>query len=481
MTLVALLVSAALAGPRDDLVKPDVLPAWAGQLSEVESGPSGTGPMWWDTFGDAGFSRLMGAAITSNRDLRASVARADATNAQSLQSFAAVLPQVSFDASATMQPTEALGFQFGLGDLPAAPGSEEPPKTFWTGSAAFTAGWEPDIFLRNAETIRASRHDAAAAKGDRDATILAFATRVGESYFDLVTAKTRVRIVQQQAQATSDLLEIVELRYQAGDASAVDVLQQRQQAATVRAQVPLAEATVTSLQQQLAVALSLPPATFVDGVADTLPDLPAVPETGVPADLVLNRPDLVAAEARLDASTSRKNNAVRQVLPTLRLQGQAGWQFFNQTELNTQTFWAATASVSVPIFNGGRNAFGIQSARSAETANVHAYTQAAANAVLEVENALVLENQRRVHFQAVSDQEEAARQAWEEARAQYVSGVGSYLALLTAQTTHQSAELAKLDSRRQLLSARIQLHDALGGTWPTDLADSIAESNGGTP
>ena len=216
-------------------------------------------------------------------------------------------------------------------------------------------------------------------------------------------------------------------------------------------------------------------------MADTLPDLPAVPETGVPADLVLNRPDLVAAEARLDASTSRKNNAVRQVLPTLRLQGQAGWQFFNQTELNTQTFWAATASVSVPIFNGGRNAFGIQSARSAETANVHAYTQAAANAVLEVENALVLENQRRVHFQAVSDQEEAARQAWEEARAQYVSGVGSYLALLTAQTTHQSAELAKLDSRRQLLSARIQLHDALGGTWPTDLADSIAESNGGTP
>ncbi len=470
------IVSLAHAGPRDDLVKPDVLPAWAGELSDVENSPSSTGPMWWDTFGDPGLSKLMDAAITSNRDLRASVARADATNAQSMQSFAAIAPQVSFDASGTIQPTASRGFQFGLGDLPTQPGAEEPPKTFWTGSAAFTGSWEPDVFLRNTETIRASRHDATAAKGDRDATILAFATRVGESYFDLVTAKTRVRIVKRQQKATDELLEIVELRYQAGDASAVDVLQQRQQAATVRAQVPLAEATVTSLQQQLAVALALPPATFVDGVADRLPELPGVPETGIPADLVLNRPDLVAAEARLDASTARKNTAVRQLLPTLRLQGQAGWQFFNETELSSQTFWSATASVSVPLFNGGRNAFGIQSAKATENANVHAYTQAAANAVLEVENALVLEKQRRAHYRAVSDQEEAARQAWVEAREQYVNGLGSYLTLLTAQNTHQSAELAKLDSRRQLLSARVQLHDALGGSWPAELADTIGES-----
>jgi len=131
--------------------------------------------------------------------------------------------------------------------------------------------------------------------------------------------------------------------------------------------------------------------------------------------------------------------------------------------------------VSIPLFQGGRNQNGIRSARAGESANVHAYTQLAANAVLQVESALVLENQRRAHFEATSEQEQAARQAWDEARAQYLAGVGNYLALLTSQTTLQVAELAKLESRRQLLSARVQLHDALGGTWITPIADAFGD------
>ncbi|MEZ4316094.1 MAG: TolC family protein [Myxococcota bacterium] len=467
--MILALLSLAHAGPRDDLVRPDILPEWA-----TESGEAAL-PVdpWWRSFGDPGFARLMDAAVTSNRDLRASVARASSTNSASKQTFATVLPTASFDVSGTLAPTASRGFQFGgFGSIPG----QEPPKTYWTGSAAFTAGWEPDVFLRNTESIRASRHDAQAAEGDRDAAILAFATRVAEGYFDVVAARSRLEIVKRQATATEALLEIVELRYQGGDATAVDLLQQRQQAASVRAQVPLATVQVTSLEQQLAVTLSLPPATFVEGVAPALPELPPVPDAGIPADLILNRPDLRAAESRLDASTARKNNAVRQLLPTLRLQGQAGWQFFNETELKSQTFWTAGATVSVPLFQGGRTHHGISSARFAETASVHAYTQLAANAVLEVENALVLEQQRVVHLQATTDQELAARQAWEEAREQYLAGVGNYLALLTAQTAHQSAELAQLDSRRQLISARIQLYDALGGSWPASIAQVLGES-----
>ncbi|MCB9676059.1 MAG: TolC family protein [Alphaproteobacteria bacterium] len=458
----------AFASPRDDLVRPDALPAWAG-----EDGEARVEGAWWDTFGDPGLSQIMTAAVSANRDLRASVARAHATNAASKQTFASVSPQISFDVSGTLAPTATRGFQFGGFQVPGAP---EPPKTYQTGSAAFTAAWEPDVFLKNTENIRASRHDARAAEGDRDAVILAFATRVAEGYFDLVTARQRVEIVERQQQATEALLEIVELRYQGGDATAVDLLQQRQQAATVRAQVPLARAQVTTLEQQLAVALALPPATVVPGVSERLPALPPVPDAGIPADLVLSRPDLRAAEYRLDAATARKNTAVRQLLPTLRIQGQAGWQFFNETELKSQTFWTASASVSVPLFQGGRTHYGIESARAAEVANVHAYTQLAANAVLEVESALVLERQRAAHLEATSAQEEAARQAWEEARTQYVAGIGNYLALLTSQTTHQAAELAKLDSQRQLISARIQLHDALGGSWPADVAESIGDA-----
>lgn len=461
-----LLLSLALAAPRDDLVTPDVLPAWAGRSGDAQvDGP------WWTTFGDPGLTRLLEAALVANRDMRAAWARAEQSRISSRTAVAPLLPQASFEASANLAPTASRGFQFGgLGGLP---GAEEPPKTYWTGQAAFQASWELDVFMKNTQGMRASRFDAMAAEGDRDAAVQAFATRLAEGYFDLVTAHQRAAIVQRQIETTSALLEIVELRYANGDASAVDVLQQRQQAASVRAQLPIALAAVTQLQQQLAVALALPPATVVDGVAPALPAVPPLPDAGVPGDLILARPDLRAAESRIDATHARHANAVRQLLPTVRVTGQAGWQFFDETELKSQTFWGAGASLSVPLFAGGRTHAGIGAARAGEFAAVHSYTQLAANAVLEVESALVLDQRRSEQVAATVDQEEAARLAWEEARAQYVAGIGNYLALLTAQTTHMQAELALLDARRQHLSARVQLHDALGGQWTDAVADAF--------
>lgn len=466
--MIVALLSLAFASPRDALVGPDALPAWASPSGEVRVDTA-----WWTSFGDPGLVQVMESALASNRDLAAAVARARASRAQAATALAPLLPTVSFDASAQLAPTASRGFQFG--GLPSF-GDEEPPATYTTGQAAFTAGWDVDLFLRNQQALAASRHDAAASEGDRDAAVLAFATRVAEGYFDVITARLRVGLVEQQVQSTASLLEIVELRYQAGDASAVDVLQQRQTAASARSQLPLARANARALEHQLAVALSLPPSTVVPAVAEQLPDLPPVPDAGLPADLVLNRPDLVAAEERIDAASARHANAVRRLLPTVRLSGTAGWQFFYETETKTQTFWNAGAQVSVPLFGGLATQNGIRSTRSLEHAAVHAYTQLAANAVLEVENGLVLEASRRAQLEALDEQLAAAGSALQEAREQYVRGIGSYLALLTAQNTHYTAQLAHLDARRQLLSARVQLHDALGGTWASDTARSLGEN-----
>lgn len=466
--MILALLALATAAPIDDRVGPEALSAW--------STPDGDTPVdtdWWTTFADPGLDDVMRRALASNRDLAAAFARAEASRAQSSSAMAPLLPNVSFDASAQLAPTASRGFQFG--GIPTL-GTEEPPKTYTTGQAAFTAGWDLDVFLRNQQNLAASRHEARASEGDRDAAVLAFATRVAEGYFDVITSRKRVEIVKEQVAATGDLLKIVELRYQAGDASAVDLLQQRQTAAQVRSQLPLAEANAKALEHQLAVALSLPPATIIPTVAVDLPDLPPVPDAGIPADLVLNRPDLVAAEERIDAATARRNNAVRKLLPTLRISGTAGWQFFEETELKTQTFWNAGAQVSVPLFGGLATQNGIRSARAQESAAVHAYTQLAANAVLEVENGLVAENSRRAQLAVLDEQVEAASAALTEAREQYVRGIGSYLALLTAQNTHYNAKLAHLDARRQLLSARVQLHDALGGTWVARVARTIGEN-----
>lgn len=467
--MIAWIFLAANAAPIDDIVRPDALPAWA-----MESGEAVTDGAWWATFDDPGLAKVMEAALNSNRDVAAAFARTRASQAQATGALAPLMPNLSFDSNATVSPTATRGFQFG--GFPTVPGAEEPPKVYWTGQAALNASWELDVFLRNQQAAAASRHDALAAEGDRDAAVLAFATRIAEGYFDVIAARERLRLIDKQVADAQALLEIVELRYQAGDARSVDLLQQRQSAARTRAQRPLAAANAKALEHQLAVGLSLPPATVVPGVSQTLPELPPLPDAGVPADLILNRPDLRAAEERIESSASRKRNAVRSLLPTVRLTGTAGWQFFEETEFKSQTFWNAGGSVSVPLFGGGRTQSSIRSAKAQEHAQVHAYTQLAANAVLEVENALVMETNRVLHRDAVEEQTLAARAALDEAREQYVRGIGSYLTLLTAQNTNDAAELALIDSHRQLLSARVQLHDALGGAWVDETSKTLGEN-----
>ncbi|MCA9493217.1 MAG: TolC family protein, partial [Myxococcales bacterium] len=182
------LLALALAGPLDEKVGPDALPAWA-----TPSGEARVEGAWWVTFGDPGLTQIMGAALASNRDLRAAFARAEASHSQVQGSASALMPRVTFDANASVAPTASRGFQFG--GIPTLPGQPEPPKTYTTGQAALNASWDVDLFLRNQQTLAASRHDARAADGDRDAAVLAFATRVAEGYFDVIASRLRVGIV----------------------------------------------------------------------------------------------------------------------------------------------------------------------------------------------------------------------------------------------------------------------------------------------
>lgn len=461
--MIVLILTTAFGGVRDELVRTDAIASWATPAGQGDS------ESWWRRFDDPSLTKIVEQAVVANRDLQAAAARADASKAQATGSLAPLIPTVSFDASWNLSPTAARGFQFG--GIPTLPGQPEPPKTYWTASAAFQAGLEIDMFLKNASNYQASRFDAQAARGDRDAQVLAYTTRVVQGYLDVVLAKQRVALVQQQLDAHEKLLELMQLRYDSGDASASELLQQRQVVAGARAQLPLAEGTLQTLRYQLAVGLSLPPTTQIP-VADALPGVPELPDAGVPADLIFNRPDLRAAESRMDAARSRKAVAIKQMLPTLQLNGQAGWQGFHETETTWQEFWGVGASVHVPLI-GGRSVPNIQANRSNEAAAVHSYTQLAANAVLEVESALVNAQNRAAHREAIEGQTEAADLAWQEAEEAYLNGIGSYVLLLNARNTKDNAELALLDSHRQLLQAHIQLHDALGGSWPSRIGETL--------
>ena len=179
---------------------------------------------------------------------------------------------------------------------------------------------------------------------------------------------------------------------------------------------------------------------------------------------------MAAALARVDASVSTTKGTRRDALPALGVSANAGWQYFSQGEWDSTDIWGVGANASIPLFNGGRVYTQTRAAQAAERAAIEQARRAVLSAVHEVEDTLLFEQQAHAERAAAVARATAAHQAYEDARDRYVRGLIDLTTVLNTQTAWQTAALSDLQSQRTVLTARIQLHDALGGQWASHLA-----------
>ncbi len=403
-----------------------------------------------------------------------------------VQQFSPLVPTASFDVGLNASPTAAQGFQVppalleildainGAGGQGGSSGGDdtEQPDVTWNGSALFNFGLGVD-FGATALAFRASQLDAAAARGDRDGTARQLVAQVVSSWMDVRNARGRVALIEQQIATNQNLLELTRNRFEGGDASGLDVLQQQQQLANTRALLPQAQQIVRLREQQLAILVARDP-TSITGSLDAvvgLPDLPPNPGLGTPKDLLELRPDLEALQARFLGAKARKDAAILGFLPTFRLTGNVGWNFRWFNEWDSTENWGLGVSMSVPLFNGGRRWGALQQAQATLSAASHALSAGVLQAQSEVEQALAREETESARLAALETQLTAARTAYEESARQYASGLTSYLTVLTNLASLQAAELNHLQVRRDVIGARIDLHTALGAAWTDRISD----------
>jgi NodT family efflux transporter outer membrane factor (OMF) lipoprotein len=425
--------------------------------SEVD-GPVGQVP-WWDGFEDPLLSEAIEEGLANNGTLASAWDRARQADALARQAFAPLLPSASLDVSAASAPCD------GCTALPPtfAPDADE-PDLLHNGSALFVAGWQVDVFGRQTAAWRASALESRAAKLDRENSEIAIAGMIAEAYLDVVTATLRVALIEDQVRAQLELLELMGLRYEQGSASGLDVLQQRQALARTEALLPDAVLLGETRARQLAALVGRVPGRPV-AVSGALPAVQAMPPTGRPVDLLANRPELVAAEKRMEAQRARVLSAQLGLLPSVSLQANAGWTALWITERTNDTTYGFGGGVSVPLFAGGARHSAVRQARAARDISTHQYNQSVRDALADVEGRLVTDTQRRARLDAVTTQEKASRDAYIESRDRYLEGLDPYVVVLTSQNAQQTAELTRLQAHRDAIGARIQLHGALGGPW----------------
>lgn len=447
------------------------------RFSELEADGDAQVERWWTQFGDAELDTLVNHALADNLDLRRALARINQAEALARAAGAAQLPSVTANAGVSGRRNV-----FNLGGPIGVISNEEALY-----SLGLSAAWEVDLFNRLGHTSDAADLDLAATREDKNALAMSLAARVTELYLQAVGERALIDLLLAQEASAKKVVELVELRFGQGLAAISDVYAQRQQLATLTAQRPLAEARLQVAKHQLATLIGRPPSALSLADVRALPPVPATPKAGVPAELLNRRPDVRAALLRVTAADHRVGAAIAAQYPSLNLSASTGFQAPDLLELFEYWVWNLAANLVAPLFDGGRRSAEVDRTRAVLEDLVLAYGQATLTAVTEVESALAQESRQRQHVERLEDQLELARLAYTETEVRYASGLSTYLEVLTAQRALQQSEQSMLQARRQLLSFRVQLHRALGGTWmnapnaATTPEPSKAPNDRGTP
>jgi NodT family efflux transporter outer membrane factor (OMF) lipoprotein len=420
---------------------------------------------WWAGYGDPVLTALVEEAAAASQDVAIALQRVAQARAGGDAQGSRLWPTVGLQASASRSDS----------GLPA------PVKQGLPDTRALRAGvdvaWEIDL----AGGVRAARDaaqaDAAAAAAGVDGARLLVASEVARQYFVLRGAEERLRIVQALAAAQRETATRVDSRLREGQASAFDLDRARAEADALDAQVPPLRMLAGVSQTRLAVLLGRNPSARVVGEAAGFA-WPAQREigTGQPSELLLRRPDLVAAEARVAAETLRGAEARAQWWPRLFLSALFGRQDLqlNALDLAPARFSNVALAFAAPVFNAGRIDAGIraQSARAEEA--LLAWQKAVLVAVQEVEDSLLVRTEEAGRAAALARTVDHRRRSLQRAQSLQREGQIDLLVLLDVQRSVLSGELALSDSRLQQALADVQLYKALGGGFAPARAVPIA-------
>ncbi len=421
---------------------------------EVDGVPMGG---WCSDFGSSELDGLVTASFEQNFDLRQAWARLEQVEAIRAQTNAGWWPVVQAEASAGRSRSPSFG--------PTGATAEE-SNNF---RVSLGASYEVDVWGRLAASSRAAGYDLEAARADVESIAISIAAQAAEAWFDVVLQNEKARLLEEQVEIAEKYLQLTELRLSQGAATALDVNQQNQQIEQLRGQLALIEARRQTALARLALVLGQTPSELDAVSTEELPELPALPDAGVPADLVGQRPDVRAAMARLEAADERTAAAARAKLPTLRLSANVFLQAAEFANLLDDVFWSLTGAIAQTLWSGGRLNAQQKQAEAVAKERLWAWAKVVVQGLVDVESALVLEQQQAIFLERLEAQHKNAEVSLELARDRYRSGTIDYLRVLTTLQSLQQVEQSLLDARRQQLSYRVQLCRALGGDWTQQL------------
>ena len=420
---------------------------------------------WWAAYDDPALTALVDTALAANLDLEVARSQVEELAAQFRIARAPLFPSVSADGQVSYQNQPA---NTGIG---GAIGGGRGPDRFEFADYQATLGfsYELDFWGRVRSERKAALSQYFATAADLQTARLSVISQTISTYAQIASLRRQVELGQRTIDLLEQRLEITEDRYDRGLIPSFRLYSVRQSLQAARAEQPDLERRLYDAQTRLATLLGR----FAGEQRALLPDsmtAPLAPEpipAGLPADLLMQRPDVRASARRLEAARQQIGAARAEMLPSLSLTGQGGAQSSELAELVDpgQVFANFVGQLTAPLFQGGRLRANLSAAEARYKQQAARYERTVLTAFREVKAALVAYDKQRRRYREVQQQVDAAKDAFQAQRDRYERGIGDVLSLLDAERTFVQARTRRAGVRLAVVNARLALHRALGGAW----------------
>jgi multidrug efflux system outer membrane protein len=441
-----------------DYRRPDVaVPASTrGQLTPVEAA-SLADLGWWEIFADARLEELLTEAVAANHDLRAATTRVEQARQLVGIARAELLPLLGYEGEAARQQAAVL----------------DNYPTFNSFLSTVNLAWEIDVWGRIRRQTEAARARLYAAEDVRRGVMLTLASDVASAYFELVGLDLELEVARASAASFRETSELFQHRFEGGIGTMLEVSRARAAQNGAESAIPEIERQIVLKENQLSVLLGRLPGP-IDRTTDLRqPAIAAAIPVGVPSALLERRPDVVAAEHAIVAANAEVGAALASFFPRLGLTSFYGGQSDELADLvrSGSSIWGVGASVSGPIFQGGRLLASYRGRSAALDEAIELYQQATLSAFAEVSSLLVSHEKLGLARAARAESVEQLGTSVSLALQRYRDGISNYFEVLDAQQLYFPSRIELVRLERDELVTLVGLYRALGGGWVASATD----------
>jgi NodT family efflux transporter outer membrane factor (OMF) lipoprotein len=423
---------------------------------------------WQNFFTDPNLINLIDTALHNNQELMMTLQEIEIARNEVRARKGELLPTVGIKAGAGVEKVGRYTSQ-GAGDASTEiePGKEV-PEVLGDFNIAAVANWEVDIWkkLRNAKKAAVSRY-LATIEG-KNFVLTNLIAEVANSYYELLALDNQLAIVKQNIELQKSALEIVKIQKEA--ARTTELAVKKFEAEVLKSQSLEYDIlqNITETENRINLLLGRYPQEISRDKSNFLAILPPAVQSGIPSQLLANRPDIKQAELELAAAKLDVKAARAEFYPSLDISAAFGLQAFNPsylTRMPESILYSLAGDLAAPLINRNAIKAAFYSANARQVQAMYNYERTVLNAYLEVANQLSGISNLQKSYSLKSQQVAALTQSIDISNDLFKSARADYFEVLMTQRDALEAKLELIETKKQQFNAVVNVYRGLGGGW----------------